>query len=84
MITRSKVVIYKPKVYILLYNLNLLMKLYKTKIGFYQVASFDFNEMFSPMVKPTTIRVILLIAVARNWVVKPFFNGDLQEEVYML
>ena len=70
--------------------MNLLMKQYKTKIGFYQVASFDFNEMFSPMVKPTTMRVILLIAVARNWVVKQldvnnaFFNGDLQEEVYML
>ena len=34
--------------------------------GFYQVVSFDFNETFSLMVKPTTIRVILSIALARN------------------
>ncbi|KAL6346756.1 hypothetical protein AAG906_002872 [Vitis piasezkii] len=45
---------------------------YKARLvakGFHQVAGFDFNEMFSLVVKPTTIRVVLTIALAKNWVV---------------
>ena len=65
---------------------------YKAKLvakGFYQVAGFDFNETSSPVVKPTTIRIILSFALERNWIVRQldinnaFLNGDLQEEVYM-
>lgn len=65
---------------------------YKARLvakGFLQVAGFDFNETFSPVVKPTTIRVVLTVAIARNWCVRllginnAFLNGDLLEEVYM-
>ncbi|RVW25842.1 Retrovirus-related Pol polyprotein from transposon TNT 1-94 [Vitis vinifera] len=69
-------------------NPNNTVNKYKARLvakGLHQVAGFDFNEMFSPVMKPTTIRVILSITPARNWVVKQldvnnaFLNGDLQE-----
>ncbi|RVW50500.1 Retrovirus-related Pol polyprotein from transposon TNT 1-94 [Vitis vinifera] len=65
---------------------------YKTRLvakGFHQQAGFDFTETFSPVVKPSTIRVVFTIALSRNWAIKQldvnnaFLNGDLQEEVFM-
>ncbi|WKA06862.1 hypothetical protein VitviT2T_024742 [Vitis vinifera] len=35
--------------------------------GFYQQEGVDFGETFSPMVKPTTIRMVLSLAVSRGW-----------------
>lgn len=35
--------------------------------GFYQQTSLDFDETFSPVVKPTTIHTILSIVVSRQW-----------------
>ena len=35
--------------------------------GFHQTTGFDYIETFSPVVKPTTIRVVLTIALSRNW-----------------
>lgn len=43
---------------------------YKTRLvakGFHQQAGFDFNETFSPVVKPTTIQIVLSVAVTQGW-----------------
>ncbi|KAG8485184.1 hypothetical protein CXB51_021380 [Gossypium anomalum] len=57
--------------------------------GCSQVLGYDFKEMFSPVVKPATIRVILSIAVSKGWQLRQvnvnnaFLNGDLADEVFM-
>ncbi|GKE61842.1 ribonuclease H-like domain-containing protein [Tanacetum coccineum] len=49
----------------------------------------DFDETFSPVVKPSTIHTVLSLAVSRKWpihqldVKNAFLNGDLSETVYM-
>ncbi|KAG8500849.1 hypothetical protein CXB51_002862 [Gossypium anomalum] len=54
--------------------------------GYSQVPGCDFNDMFSPVVKPVTIRVILSIEVSRGWSLRQvdvnnaFLNGDLDTE----
>lgn len=65
---------------------------YKARLvvnGCCQRPSSDYDETFSTVVKPTTIRTVLSIAVThklpiRQLVVKnSFFHGHLQETVYM-
>ena len=57
--------------------------------GFTQSPGLDYNETFSPVVKPITIRVVLSHVVSNNWPVhqidvnNAFLNGDLTEDVYM-
>lgn len=57
--------------------------------GFHQQAGFDFNETFSPVIKPVTIRIILTLALTHGWplqqldVNNAFLNGLLSEDIYM-
>lgn len=58
--------------------------------GYLQEAGVDFQDTFSPIVKPTTVRVVLALAVSIGWSLRQvdinnvFLNGDLQEEIYMV
>nr|GEU71944.1 ribonuclease H-like domain-containing protein [Tanacetum cinerariifolium] len=65
---------------------------YKARLvanGSSQQLGVDFNETFSPVVKPATIRKVLRLAMSRKWpihqldVKNAFLNGDLSETVYM-
>ena len=68
---------YKPDGSVQHYKARLVAK------GCQQTAGIDFNETFSPVIKPCTIRVIFTFAVSYNWDIQQidvnnaFLNGDL-------
>ena len=57
--------------------------------GFTQILGLDYFETFSPVVKASTIRIVLAIAVSFPWplrqldVQNAFLNDDLDEQVFM-
>uniref|UniRef100_A0A2N9J544 Reverse transcriptase Ty1/copia-type domain-containing protein n=1 Tax=Fagus sylvatica TaxID=28930 RepID=A0A2N9J544_FAGSY len=65
---------------------------YKARLvakGFHQQHGIDFDETFSPVIKPPTVRLILSLAVSLKWplrqldVKNAFLHGTLKKEVYM-
>ncbi|GKV27057.1 hypothetical protein SLEP1_g36265 [Rubroshorea leprosula] len=57
--------------------------------GYSQVPRLDFDETFSPVLKPTTLRLVIALATTLSWPLKQldvknaFLHGKLKEEVYM-
>ena len=65
---------------------------YKARLiakGFHQVTGVDYGETFSPVIKPTKVRIVLSLVVSKGWVLhqfdvqNSFLHGHLCKDVYM-
>ncbi|GJZ81310.1 ribonuclease H-like domain-containing protein [Tanacetum coccineum] len=74
------------------FHANGTLSRYKARLvanGSNQQLGVDFDEIFSPVVKPATIRTVLSLDVSRQWPIhqldvnNAFLNGNLYETVYM-
>lgn len=57
--------------------------------GFHQQHDLEYTETFNPVVRPSTIRLVLFLAVKVGWhlyqldIQNTFLHSDLFEEVFM-
>ena len=57
--------------------------------GYAQVKGLDYNELFSPVIRHTSLRTLLSLAAAEEWCIDQldvhvaFFNGELNEDIYI-
>ena len=57
--------------------------------GFKQKEGTDYNEVFAPVIKWSTILIVLALAAKQNWplwqmdVITAFLNGTITEELFM-
>uniref|UniRef100_A0A2N9GIZ9 Reverse transcriptase Ty1/copia-type domain-containing protein n=1 Tax=Fagus sylvatica TaxID=28930 RepID=A0A2N9GIZ9_FAGSY len=57
--------------------------------GFHQQFGVDYDETYSPVIKPTTVRTVLSLAISSGWCLRQidiqnaFLHGTLKEEVFM-
>lgn len=65
---------------------------YKARLvakGFHQQEGIDYGETYSPVIKPTTIRMVLSLAISCGWPIhqidmqNAFLHGNISEEVFM-
>ena len=73
-------------------NSNGTVSRYKARLvakGFHQQAGKDYDKTFTPVVKPTTVRIILTLAAQFQWPLRQldisyaFLHGYLKEDVHM-
>ena len=57
--------------------------------GFSQIEGLDYDQVFSPVVRFETVRLILAMAALKNWTIQgldvrnTYLYGKLDEEIYM-
>lgn len=68
------------------------LKKYKNRViakGYTQIEGIDYMQNFSLVVKSTTIKIVITLALTYEWHIQQvdvnnaFLNGELEEEVYM-
>lgn len=75
------------------YNSDGTISRYKARLvakGFHQTHGIDYTETYSPVVKASTVRIVLSLAVMNKWILRQvdvnnaFLNDFLVEDVYMV
>uniref|UniRef100_A0A2N9FFA4 Reverse transcriptase Ty1/copia-type domain-containing protein n=1 Tax=Fagus sylvatica TaxID=28930 RepID=A0A2N9FFA4_FAGSY len=57
--------------------------------GFHQQPGLDYDETYSPVIKPTTVRTVISLAISSGWSLRQidiqnaFLHGNLTEQVFM-